>query len=90
MQELDEAPEMHDRVQELEARLAKMEKSRSMTGRSRTFMNRIVPPEASDHFRAASREQLLGIRALVDHWINRLDEREPLPPALDREEIPID
>jgi hypothetical protein len=35
-----------------------------------------VPPEASRHFRNAGREQLLGIRSIVDHWINRIDDAE--------------
>jgi hypothetical protein len=90
MQEPQEGSGMQDRVAELEARLERMERGRSVSARSRTFMNRIVPPEATTHFRAASREQLLGMRALVDHWIRRLDEGDDLPQALDREEIPID
>ena len=90
MPEAETGDTMRDRVAELEARLEQMERRRTMTARSRGFMNRIVPPEATTHFRAASREQLLGMRALVDHWIRRLDEGEDLPQALDREEIPID
>jgi hypothetical protein len=88
MQETDETPEMTDRLEELEARLARIETR--WTSRGRSLMSRMVPRDAQDHFRAASKEQLLGIRALVDHWIRRLDENEPLPQALDREEIPID
>jgi hypothetical protein len=90
MPEPQEESTMHDRVRELEARLERMERGRSMSARSRTLMSRMVPPEASTHFRAASREQLLGMRALVDHWIRRLDEGDDLPTALEREEIPID
>jgi len=88
-QEPDESEGIHGRMEELEARLARME-HRSMATRGRSLMNRVMPQDASDHFRVAGREQLLGIRALVDHWIKRLDEREPLPQAIDREEIPID
>jgi hypothetical protein len=51
-------------------------------------MRRIIPAEASTHFRAAGREQLLGIRALVDHWIRRLEAGETQ--RAEREEIPID
>jgi hypothetical protein len=91
MPEPHEGSTMQDRIEELEARLARMERGRrSMTARSRSLMSRVVPPEASTHFRAASREQLLGMRALVDHWIRRLDEGDDLPPALEREDIPID
>ena len=52
-------------------------------------MSRIVPPEASNHFRAAGREQLMGVRALMDHWIHRLEERAE-PHQSGREEIPIE
>jgi hypothetical protein len=33
-----------------------------------------MPPEASEHFRNAGREQLLGVRSIVDFWIARLDD----------------
>jgi len=74
MADLDDGPEAQDRIAELEARLERIERARSMTSRSRSLMNRVVPPEASTHFRAAGREQLLGVRALMDHWIRRMDE----------------
>ena len=35
-----------------------------------------MPPEASEHFRSAGREQLLGVRSIVDFWIARIDEAE--------------
>ena len=89
MGDKDEAGGMHERMAELEARLHRMEKERSMSARSRSLLRRIMPDEASDHFRAAGREQLLGMRSLVDHWIKRMEDREA-PPAKEREEIPID
>ena len=89
MQEIDENPGLHDRMLEIEERLKRMERDRSMTSRGRSFVSRIVPPEASTHFRAAGREQLMGVRALMDHWIHRLDE-PTTPRAAGREEIPID
>jgi hypothetical protein len=89
MQDVDGASAMHERIMELESRLERMEKERSMSGRSRSMLRRIMPAEASHHFRAASRENLLGMRALVDHWIHRIEEREAAP-AAGREEIPID
>jgi len=39
-------------------------------------MARVVPSEAGEHFRNAGREQLLGIRSIVDFWIRRLDEAD--------------
>lgn len=89
MKELDRSnASMKQRLAELEARLAEIEQERSVTGRSRSFMRRIIPAEASTHFKAAGREQLLGIRALVDFWIGRLDG--PDSPRREREEIQID
>jgi hypothetical protein len=73
------------RIDELEERLRQLE--RLTESRSRGFIRRLMPPEAAVHFRAAGREQLLGVRALVDHWIHHLDEGEPV--RSEREEIGI-
>ncbi|HYF75496.1 MAG TPA: hypothetical protein VD973_00035 [Symbiobacteriaceae bacterium] len=35
---------------------------------------RPVPPEAKQHFKAAQKEVLLGVRAFVDNAIDRMDE----------------
>lgn len=64
------------RVAELEARIAALEGESSLRERGRRMMDRVVPPEASRHFRNAGREQLLGIRSIVDHWIHRIDDLE--------------
>jgi hypothetical protein len=90
MRDFDDESAMHNRIADLEARLQRMERDRSMSARSRSLMSRIVPPEASQHFRAASREQLMGVRALMDHWIGRLDAREHEAPTSAREEIRIE
>ena len=65
-----------DRVAELEARLAKLEGAPTLRARGRSLMDRVIPREASHHFRNAGREELLGIRAIVDFWIERIDEAE--------------
>lgn len=41
---------------------------------------RPVTPEAKQHFKAAHKEVLLGVRALVDHAIDRMDA-EPATPV---------
>lgn len=64
------------RLAELERRLAQLEGEPSLRDRGRKVMDRVVPPEATRHFRNAGREQLLGIRSIVDHWINRIDDAE--------------
>jgi hypothetical protein len=65
-----------DRVAALEARLARLESSPGLRQRSRSAMAHVMPPEAATHFRNAGREQLLGIRTIVDHWIKRIDDSE--------------
>jgi hypothetical protein len=65
-----------DRLGELEARLARLEGTPGLRERGRGVMARVMPPEATEHFRNAGREQLLGVRSIVDFWIRRLDEMD--------------
>jgi hypothetical protein len=79
------------RMAELERRLAELEGEQSLRERGRKMMDRVVPPEATRHFRNAGREQLLGIRSIVDHWINRIDDAESrAPDSTGRHRIEID
>jgi hypothetical protein len=79
------------RIAELEERLARLEGSPTLRERGRKMMDRVMPPEASQHFRNAGREQLLGIRSIVDFWIRRIDDAESRARAdLGRETIEID
>lgn len=64
------------RLDELDARVAEIEEQKDLRTRGRNVMESFVPPEASRHFRTSTREQLLGVRALVDFWIRRLDAHE--------------
>ena len=65
-----------DGLAELEARLAKLERSPGLRERGRGLMARVIPDEAAHHFRNAGREQLLGVRSIVDFWIERIDDVE--------------
>jgi hypothetical protein len=65
-----------DPMAEFEARLARLEKAPGLRERGRGLMARVVPDEATHHFRNAGREQLLGVRSIVDFWIERIDESE--------------
>ena len=65
-----------DRMAEVEGRLARLEGSPGIKERGRNLMDHVMPPEANQHFRNAGREQLLGIRAIVDFWIRRIDAME--------------
>jgi hypothetical protein len=79
------------RLAELEERLARLEGSPGLRERSRRMMDRVVPAEASRHFRNAGREQLLGIRSIVDFWIRRIEDAESRAGAdAGRETIEID
>jgi len=64
------------RMAELEARLARLEGEPTIKERGRRLMDRVMPPEAGQHFRNAGREQLLGVRSIVDFWIRRIDDAE--------------
>jgi hypothetical protein len=65
-----------DRLLALEARLERLEGAPGLRARGRGLMAKVVPPEATQHFRNAGREQLLGVRSIVDFWIERLDEAD--------------
>jgi len=65
-----------DRLAEMEGRIAELERDNGLRARGRGLMNRVMPAEASQHFRNAGREQLLGIRSIVDFWIRRIDASE--------------
>ncbi len=80
------------RIEELERRLDRMEDRQSAVERSRAAMNVLLPSETRKHLRAASRENLLAVRSLLDYWINHLRD-EPTAKTADedgRENIPID
>ena len=78
------------RIEELEQRLRELEARRVRS--VSTMLDRMVPPEARRHFRSAGREQLLGMRSLVDHWIRRMgaDDDPQRGGKSGREEIHIE
>jgi hypothetical protein len=79
-----------DRLAEMEARLARLERAPGLRERGRGLMARVIPDEATHHFRNAGREQLLGVRAIVDFWIDRIDDAEGRAGGRRRESIEID
>jgi len=61
-----------DRIRELEARLARLERPSDRVGdRIQDVIRGVVPDETRGHIRAAWREQLLAARSFIDHWIGR-------------------
>ena len=77
------------RLAELETRVRQLETTPNLRERGRGLMARLMPAEAGRHFRNAGREQLLGIRSIVDFWIRRIDESEDRP-APRRESIEVE
>ena len=65
-----------ERFADLEERLRRLEKGPNLRARGRGLVARVVPDEATQHFLNAGREQLLGVRAIVDFWIDRIDTIE--------------
>ena len=65
-----------ERMAELDTRLARLEAGARYRERGRQLLGKIMPPDASRHFRNAGREELLGIRSIVDFWIARIDDAE--------------
>lgn len=85
-------PALEARLAELENRLDRVESSGvNWRERGQGLMDRVLPPEAAQHFRNAAREQLLGMRAIVDFWIARVDDADArAAPPPQRETINVE
>jgi hypothetical protein len=89
-----------DRTDELEARIAALERRtpRQMVRQSRSgmeeafwaMMHRVFPDEARKHMKVAGREQLLAARVYLDKWIARLDEKEAASARRQHEKIKVE
>lgn len=64
------------RVSELEARIREMERREHEAGPMRSILRELFPAEAREHLRAARREQLLAMRSFLDHWIDKVEEKD--------------
>jgi hypothetical protein len=81
---------MDARLADLESRIVEMEqRAPSWRERGQGMMDRVMPPEAAQHFRNAAREQLLGMRAIVDFWIARVDQLDAGATPRERETIDV-
>jgi hypothetical protein len=74
--DLADDDDMPDRLAELEGRLEQLEADAGFKARGRRMVGRVMPSDATRHFRNAGRENLLGVRAMVDFWLRRLDEAD--------------
>lgn len=82
----DRLARLEQRFEELDRRSNAMERAMD---KSRAAMDTMIPSETRKHLRAAGREQLLALRSLLDHWVDRLGD-EPEQSNGGRENIPID
>ena len=63
--------ELQQRVAELEERIRTMER-REDAG-VEALMRKLLPDDVRSHLRSAQKEQLLAIRSMLDHWIERAE-----------------
>lgn len=89
MAKADESPDLSARLAVLEERLIELEGREHELEGLETFLVRLFPTEVRSHMRAARKEQLLAARAMLDHWIDRLD-RAPTERVRRRESIKLE
>ncbi|HEX8939301.1 MAG TPA: hypothetical protein VF763_03975 [Candidatus Limnocylindrales bacterium] len=84
-------PDLTARLAVLEERLVELERERERerTDGLEALLGRIFPAEVRGHMRAARKEQLLAVRSMLDHWIDRLD-RAPEDRVRRRESITLE
>ena len=61
--------ELEARIRELEEKLRAMESER--VDRMRSVFDDVFPRESRRHMRNAWKEQLMAVRSVLDHWIER-------------------
>ena len=89
MAKTDHTPDDAARLATLEERLAELEARETEVGSIETLVAHLVPSDVRSHQRAARKEQLLAARAMLDHWIARID-RAPDEPIRRRESIKLE
>jgi hypothetical protein len=65
--------ELEGRIKELEARLREMDEDR-LSGRGRALVDELFPPESRKHMREAWKHNLMAVRSVLDHWIEKQDD----------------
>lgn len=84
-----DAPTLEERLARLEEKLDRLAEGRGEQTAYWAVLETILPADARRHLRAASREQLLAARSMLDSWVKRMDAGETDVPAR-RETIPLD
>ena len=81
--------ELEQRIKELEARLREMDEDR-LRIRGRALLDEIFPSETRKHMRAAWKEELLAVRSVLDHWIEKQDGDSSKSGTTRRESISVE
>ena len=81
--------ELEQRIKELEARLREMDEDR-LRIRGRALLDEVFPPETRKHMRAAWKEELLAVRSVLDHWIEKQDGKGSTSGTTRRESISVE
>jgi hypothetical protein len=64
--------ELESRIKELEERLRQVEEER-LRWRGRAVMDELFPQESRKHMREAWKHNLMAVRSVLDHWIEKQD-----------------
>jgi len=65
--------ELEARIKELEARLREMDEDR-VRMRGRAIVDELFPPESRKHMREAWKHNLMAVRSVLDHWIEKQND----------------
>lgn len=68
----DAQPNLDERLRALEDRVRELQEREAR--RPRALLERMLPAEARQHIKAAQRERLLAMRAMVDAALKRTEE----------------
>ena len=84
-----ETRNLEERLARLEEKLDRLAEGRGEQTAYWAILETILPADARRHLRAASREQLLAARSMLDSWVKRMDaDQDEAAPR--RETIPLD
>jgi len=65
--------ELETRIKELEERLREMQEERD-NWRGRALFDELFPHETRKHMREAWKHNLLAMRSMLDHWIEKQED----------------
>jgi len=83
---MDDRTQLETRIRDLEDKLVRMEKRDA--DRINAAIRTVLPDETRSHMRNAFREQLLAVRSILDHLIDRSGDSPD--PAAQHERIRVD